>query len=431
MTTLDLDNLKQRWSAQSRDIDATLELDVEAVRRRLTAQTATALTRQRSRRGRALAIGGAAFAALVAFMLDQRSDLTYLLLALPFALLVLAQGSVDVREWQTLRRLDLGMALTQLRAEYDVLRARRLAMARVIAQLSVLLWLPLIVIVVKVLAGVDLLSRLPFSVTAVNVGLGIALVPLFSLVVRELVRRYPDSAALRRFGDESAGMDWLRTRDHLDRQLDFEHDLADDSRSAVRRHTSAVFAPALERARVTARWRAGMGIALISIVILASGVFNARHGGDAAALIPGVFQHLLAIGWLIAAILQFEALARPGDGAPGPWRERVQRATQRRGVLLQSYVAASPLLVLTLLQTLGLAIAHVDLWQTLGLSIWLGFGATAAFAMTLLFRQWRRRREGFAIRFVDALSLGAQTRTRHAIDLATATHDDADLRDAA
>jgi hypothetical protein len=380
---------------------------------------------------RALAIGGAVFAALVAFMLDQRSDLTYLLLALPFALLVLAQGSVDFREWQTLQRLDLGMPLTQVRAEYDVLRARRLAMARAIAQLSVLLWLPLTVIVVKALAGVDLLSRLHFSVTAVNVGLGVALVPLFSLVVRGLVRRYPDSAALRRFGDESAGMDWLRTRDHLDRQLDFEHDLADDRRNAVHQRTSTAFPPELERARIAARRRASVGIVVISLVILASGVFNAQHGGDAAALIPGIFQHLLAIGWLIAAILQFEALARPGDGAPGPWRERVQRAMQRRGVLLQSYVVASPLLVVTLLQTLVLTFAHVNLWQTLSLSIWLGFGATAMFAMALLFRQWRRRREGFAMRLVDALSLGAQTRTQRAIDLAAKSDHEADFRDAA
>ena len=68
MTTLDLDRLKQRWSEQSRAVDAQLALDVDAVRRRLTAQTATALTRQRSRRLYALLFGGAAFVATMAFM---------------------------------------------------------------------------------------------------------------------------------------------------------------------------------------------------------------------------------------------------------------------------------------------------------------------------------------------------------------------------
>lgn len=431
MNTLDLDALKQRWSAQSRVIDANLDLDIEAVRRRLTAQTATALVRQRQRRVRALGFGAAALAALVAFMIGQRTDLSYLLLTLPFVLLVLAQGSVDFREWQTLRRLDLGMALTQLRAEYEVLRARRLAMARVIAQLSVLLWLPLVVIVVKVLAGVDLLSRLPLSVTAVNVALGIALVPLFSFVVRALVRRYPDSAALRRFGDESAGMDWLRTRDQLDRQLDFERDLADDSRDAVKRQKTTMFSPALEQARVAARWRAGIGIAVISLVILLSGAFNARHGGEATALIPGIFQHLLAVGWLIGAILQFDALARPDDGGPAPWHVRVRRATQRRGVLLQAYVVAMPLLALTLLQTLTLAFAAVDLWQMLGWSVWLGLGTSALIAMALLWRQWQRRREGFAAQLIDLLSLGALSRARQALALSTTNADVADVRDAA
>ncbi|HSX60917.1 MAG TPA: hypothetical protein VLF18_12010 [Tahibacter sp.] len=431
MNTLDLDSLKQRWSAQTRDIDAQLQLDVEAVRRRLTARTATSLARQRSRRGRALVIGGAAFAAIAAFMLNQRSDPTYLLLALPFALLTLAQGSVDLREWLTLQRLDFGMALTQLRAEYDVLRTRRLAMARAIAQLSVLLWLPLVAVVVKVLSGVDLLSRLPLSVTAVNVGLGLLLIPLFAGVVRMLSRRYPDSAALRRFADESAGGDWLRTRDALDRQLEFERDLADDGgRRALHRRLPVAFAPAFESARADARRRAGLGIGLITVLILISGTFNAQHGSDAAALVPGIFQHLLAIGWLIGAILQFDALARPDDGAPGPWRARLQQATRRRGVLLQSYVVAAPLVSLALLQTLGLGLAGVDLWRTLGVAVWLGLGVVATIAMSLLYRRWRRRREGFAAPLVDALSLGCLSRARRAAEAIGDAGDDAH-RDAA
>jgi hypothetical protein len=432
MTTLDLDRLKQRWSAQSRDIDAQLELDVDAVRRRLTAQTATALARQRNRRLRALCIGGGVFAAFVAFMAAHVADLPYLLFALPFALVALAQGIVDWREWQTLRRLDFGSTLTQLRAEYDVLRARRLQMALVIAQLSVLLWLPLVFIVVKTVSGVDLLDRLPFSVTAVNVGLGVVLVPLIAGILRGIAQLRPDSAALRRFADEAAGTDWLRTRDHLDRQLDFERELADDDgRAAVRRHAAAAFAPALEQARIAARRRVDLGIALITAALLLSGTFNALHGGDAAALVPGVFQHLIAVGWLIGAILQFDALARPRDDAPGTWRARLQRAIRLRTVLLQSYVVASPLIALALLQTLGLAAAGIDLWQTLGMAVWLGLGLVALFAMALLHRRWRRERGAFAARFVDALSLGSLSRAQRAIEIAAATADEDDRRDAA
>lgn len=432
MTTLDLDHLKARWSAQSRAIDAQLELDVEAVRRRLTAQTATSLARQCNRRQRALGIGGIMLAAVVAFMVTHRAEISYVLLALPFALVALAQGAVDWREWQSLRRLDFGTPLTQLRAEYEVLRTRRLQMTRVIAQLSVLLWLPMVFIVVRTIAGVDLFERLPFSVIAVNVGLGIAFVPLFAGILRQVARRWPDSPALRRFVDESAGADWLRTRDDLDRQLAFESDLAaDGGRGAVGRQTATTLPPALEQARAAARRRVDLGIAMISVLILLSGIFNTKFGGNAAALVPGVFQHLVAIGWLIGAILQFDALARPTDGAQDTWRTRLQRTIRRRTVLLQSYVVASPLIVLALLQTLGLAAAGIDLWQTLGMAVWLGIGLVALVAMALLHRRWRRERDAFAARLVEALSLGSLSRARRLADIAATAADGNGLRDAA
>lgn len=432
MTTLDLDHLKERWSAQGRAIDAQLELDVEAVRRRLTAQTATSLARQCNRRRRALGIGGVVLSAVVAFMVTHRADLSYVLLALPFALVTLAQGAVDWREWQTLRRLDFGMPLAQLRAEYEMLRTRRLQMARVIAQLSVLLWLPMMFIVVRTLAGVDLFERLPFSVIAVNVGLGIAFVPLFAGIVHRVARRWPDSPALRRFVDESAGTDWLRTRDDLDRQLAFESDLAaDGGRGAVGRHTAATLPPVLEQARAAARRRVDLGIAGISLLILLSGIFNTKFGGNAAALIPGVFQHLVAIGWLIGAILQFDALARPAGGTLETWRARLQRAVRRRTVLLQSCVVASPLIVLALLQTLGLAATGIDLWQALGTAVWLGLAVIALAAMALLHRRWRRERDTFAQRFIEALSLGSLSRARRLADLLAAAADRNDPRDAA
>ncbi|HVH35473.1 MAG TPA: hypothetical protein VM847_15310 [Tahibacter sp.] len=431
MTTLDLDRLKQRWSEQSRAIDAQLALDIDAVRRRLTAQTATALVRQRNRRLYALLFGGLAFVATLGFMRANVDDAAYLLLALPFALLLLMVGAVDLREWLSLGRVDFARPLTELRAEYDRLRARRLQIVRAIAQLSVLLWLPLIFVLVKGLAGVDLLRRLPFSVTAANVALGVALVPCIALIVRWLARRRPDSTALRRFADEAAGRDWQRASDHLDRQLDFERAVVEDNAGhALRRAAAQSLPPEAERLRIAARRRIDVGLVLISALILFSGGFNLLHGGDAHALVPGVLQHLFAIGWLIAAIVQRDALAASATSAPAALRARLAGATRLRTVLLQSYVVAAPLLSLMLLQTFGLGVAGIDLWQTLGLAIWLGLGLIALIATALLWRRRRRAPIGFASRLVDALSLGSLSYAQRAIEAAAAT-DDEDLRDAA
>lgn len=408
--TLDLDQLRQQWTAQGRELDARLQLDVDAVRRRLGAGTATALQRQKQRRVLALITGGGLLAALLVFMASHAADLPYLLLALPLALLTLFAGSVDAREWFTLRQIDFAQPLASLRTQYDELRTRRLQLARLIAQLSVLLWLPMILVAVKGLAGVDLLRRLPSSVILVNLSLGLIAIPLLDAILRWAVRRWPQSAALRRFGDEVAGSDWQRSSAQLDRQREFEHQLASAPARAVRRAAAAALPAAIEALRRAACRRCDLGIAAICVLILCSGGFNAQHGGSAAALIPGIALHLLGIGWLIAAIQQRDALAAPQASAIGSWRARLARVLHRREVLLQSYIVAAPLLSLALLQVLGLALAATDLWQLLGLAIWLGLGVLALIASTLLYRRWQRSPPHFAARLVEALSLGSLSR---------------------
>ncbi|MCQ4166142.1 hypothetical protein [Tahibacter harae] len=429
--TLDLDQLRQQWTAQGRELDAHLQLDVNAVRRRLAAGTATALQRQKLRRGLALLAGAGLLAALLAFMTAHTGDPPYLLLALPLALLTLFAGSVDAREWLVLRQIDFAQPLARLRTQYDELRARRLQLARLIAQLSVLLWLPMILVAVKGLAGVDLLRRLPPSVILVNLSLGLIAIPLLGAVTRWAASRWPQSTALRRFGDSVAGGDWQHTSAQLDRQLDFEHDLASAPLHAVRRAAAAPLPAAVEALRRSACRRSDLGIAAICVLILGGGVFNAQHGSSASALIPGIVLHLLAVGWLIAAIQQRDALAAPDAGDASSWRERLGRALHRREVLLQSYVVALPLLSLALLQVLGLALAAADLWQLLGLATWLGLGVPALIASVLLYRHWRRAAPHFAARLVEALSLGSLHRAKAVIRASSAADDDAAQREAA
>lgn len=432
MSTLDLDALKSRWTAQSRELDQQLTLDVDAVRRRLGANTATALERQKRSRLQALVLDAAVFVLAVIFMAKHVTDLPYLLLALPFALFALVAGSIDLREWQALGRVDFAQPLATLRTQYDMLRRHRLQLALAIAQVSTLLWLPLVMVLVQGFFGIDLLRRLHFSMIAVNVGIGLVQIPFLTLIVRWIARRWPDSAALRRFADEVAGRDWQRTSDHLEHQLDFEREVKDGHAEQVLRRSQPALPPAIEALRVAARRRIDQGIVVIVALLLLTGIFNSKHGGDAHALIPGVLLHLCAVGWLIAAILQHDALAGPKADGLVPWRSKLQTAVRTRRALLQSYVAASPLLALALLQVLGLALAATDLWQSLGLALWLGLGLVAGFASALLLRQWRRQPQHFVARLVAVLSLGGQSATQGVLDAAAAMQDtDATLRDAA
>lgn len=428
MSTLDLDALKTRWTAQSRELDQQLNLDVAAVRRRLGANTVTALQRQKNSRLRALTLDAVVLVLAVIFMARNLADLPYLLLALPFALFTIAAGSIDLREWQALGRVDFAQPLAALRAQYDALRQRRLQLALAIAQVSTLLWLPMLMVLVQGLAGIDLLRRLPFSMIAVNVGLGLVQIPLLTLIVRGIARRWPTSGALRRFADEVAGSDWQRSSDQLDRQLDFEREVEDGQAEQALRRSPAALPPAIEALRRAARRRIDQGIAGMVVLILLTGIFNSRHGGDITALIPGVLLHLCGIGWLIAAIVQHDRLAVPADGRLEPWRSRLQGVVRARRVLLQSYVAASPLLALALLQVLGLGLASVNLWQSLGMALWLGLGLVAVAAAALLTRQWRRDPSRFAAAGMALLSAGGLAPVQALIDAAAGIGDDAATR---
>ncbi|MBL8296702.1 MAG: hypothetical protein JNN30_00005 [Rhodanobacteraceae bacterium] len=77
------------------------------------------------------------------------------------------------------------------------------------------------------------------------------------------------------------------------------------------------------------------------------------------------------------------------------------------------------------------AVIGVDLWPTLGLAIWLGLGLVAVLIMAMLYQDWQHARSRFAMRLVDALSLGSLSQTQHAIDLAVDVSPDDDLRNAA
>lgn len=430
MNTLDLDQLRQQWSAQTHDVDAQLHLDVDAVRRRLTARSATALARQRRHRLHALVFGGAGFAATLAFAFAHLRDLPYLLLALPFALLLLVNGAVDLREWLALGRIDFARPLTQLRAAYDELRARRLQMVQVIAQLSGLLWLPLIMLLMKGIAGVDLLRYLPTSLMAIYIGIGVVLVPSIALIVRRVARYWPDSGALRRFADGIAGSDWQRASDALDRQLDFEHEAIEAPEDALDSARQRSMTPRLEQLRRAACRRVDIGLVVITALILLSGGFNARHGDDLTALIPGVFLHLLAIVWLVVAIMQREALATPDTDTVSAWAVRLQSVLRRRRVLLQGSVIAAPLVALALLQSATLGIARVNLWQSLGLAAWVGLGSVALIATALAFRRRQRAPRRFAAAAVEALSLGSIDAAQRVVDAVDDAHDGNPCRNA-
>jgi hypothetical protein len=432
MNTLDLDSLRNRWSAQGREIDAQLGLDLDAVRRLQTARTRSALGRHRGGLLVQLLTGAAGIGLLALFALRHGSEWPYLLAALPLLGLLAVHFIVDARQWRAVAGIDYSAPVVALRETLDALLQRRLRLVRTVVYISPLIWWPMLMVIVKGLWNIDLLDWMHPSVLPITALAGVAVIAIVELAAHAIARRFPQAPALRRFLDDLAGPTFQRASEHVESQLRFERDVSEHGAQHALRSRSQRLGEPLETARAGLQQRVSLGLWLISVLIVLSGGFNAAHGGQAGALLPGVLLHLCAIIWLIAGVRHRIALGSlpAGGGDVHGWGEHLRGVVRARRLLLQAYVIASPLLVAALLQVLGLAFAATDLWQSMGLAGWLGLSVVVAIAIALLFLRWRRRRDAFASAAVEALSLATLDRSAGLAEAAIAGDDTLHVRDA-
>ena len=420
MNPLDLDQLKGKWSAQSRELDAQLTLDLDAVRRLQTARTRSALGWHRGGLLLQLLAGAAGIGVLALFALRHGGEWPYLLAALPLLGLLIVHFIVDARQWLAVKRIDYSAPVAQLRATLDTLLQRRLRLVRGVIYVSPLIWWLMVMVTLKGLWNIDLLDWMHPSVLPISALAGVGVIVIIELSSRAIARRFPDAPALRRFLDDLAGPTFQRASEHVESQLRFEREISEHGAQRALHARAQQLSEPLETARAGLQRRVSLGLWLASVLILCTGGFNALHGGDASALPPGVLLHVSAIVWLILSVRHRIALGSPSPdgGDVHRWGEHLRSAVRARRVVMQSYVVASPLLVVALVQVLSLAFAAIDLWQSLGLAVWLGLGAIVAIAITLLFLRWRERRDAFATSAVDALSLATLERSNRLADAA-------------
>lgn len=399
----DLDQLRQRWQAAHQAALPQLDLDVARLRTRLLQRSQRAFARHRRWLGAGL-LGQIALCALLgAFLYSHAHDAVYRLLASPLLVLAGAQVLVSLRQWQVLRGLDLSAPVVQVRATLDRLRGRQLRITRWILLSSVLLWLPLVLVVFKGLAGVDLLDYLHPSVVYANLGLGVALLLGGDAMLRVLARRWQGQPWLQRWLVEMAGISWQRAEQTFDAQTALDRELEQDDAAQVlaryqRRDTlpQRLRAPLrrLQRRLLLAAGFWGAGLVLI-------GLYNASVGGIVSLIVPGVLLNAWVVVQMVAAIVHRQRLRQLDDGEPAIGAHiATLTATQLRVATIG--VAWLPLVLLLLIQVLGHLLAGQNLAHSLplpslcalllgasGASLWLSRPAShprlAGVARALLF----------------------------------------------
>lgn len=413
MTTLDLDQLRQRWGAQGRRIDHKLVLDVEAVRAALTGRAVSAFRRHARWLLMALVAGALTLAALAAFIVQQWRDWPWIGVAASLLPLLLAELVVDFRQWRTVQRLDWDAPVLQLRAELDQLRARRLHLAKWIFLLSVLLWLPVVLVLCKGVLGADLLRGLHPSVLWANLALGLAFIPFGVWIGRWLTRRFGGAPGWRRFLDDIAGASWRRASDQFAARERFEtapDAAADEAIEEPQRLPPEVAAPIRAlRARLL------LGILGCALLMLLMGAFNVAHGGVLRFILAGVLTHLSVVAHLVVQIVHRSALGN-NVGGVAQLRDRLAGALKLRQRVATATVVAAPLLSLPWAVVIAQSLGAIDLVAQVAMPLqWMALGI-AVVASALLGRRAVGAGAGFAPALIDLVCLGAIRRTRRLVE---------------
>jgi hypothetical protein len=340
--TADFDSLRGRWQDSGKRAEAAIGFDAPALRAALAARGTRALRWHAGFLGVGVAVGGALAAALGVFVLHHIGDWRYALMSCALLALVLAELVVDLRQFVALRALDVGAPLMVLRSTMDELRARRATMAKWIAVTALLLWWPALLVAFKALAGVDALRFVPASVVWVNLAVGVAAIPIGLALSSWLSRRYGATAGYRRLQLEAGGESFKRAEDALAAREDLEAKLADGTLAP---DAAPVELPATLRSPLRSlRTRIDLGIGAYALLIVATGVFNAMHGGQPWPLVGGVLLNLLWVSQLVGSILHRRAADSPAPGVSlASWRDGLLAVASGRERALRSSALANAL----------------------------------------------------------------------------------------
>lgn len=406
MNPLDFDTLRGRWAEQGRALDQRLHLDLAAVRAQLDRRTASAFRRHRGWLIAGLALAIPMSLGLLVFIASHWGQWAWVLMAGALLALALGEVVVGLSEWLALRRLDLSAPSVELQRRLDRLQSRRQRQTRLLLSCSVLLWLPLLAVLLKGLFGGDLLRGLPASVWWVNLGLGLAFIPLSLGAAARWRRRFATKTRSASAGD---GDSWTRARVELDARLAFDLDVERDPENALRSHSL----PEALRADVAAlRRRLLLGILACIAGLIAIGLFNAAHGDLPQFIVPGVLINL----WLVSQMapsIQLRLALNPLPGGLPAFRAGLESALRLRRRFAIGGVIALPLMVLMLVQVLVQIALAVDLAAALGaptsgaclgltaiLMAWLWIGARRG---AQRISTWADALTGFALRSGEAL----------------------------
>lgn len=217
---MELDDLKNLWTAQDRKLDAVLKLNARLLQASLLQSTRGPLRRLKAYLWFEAALSVPAFFLLGSFWSDHLREPRFLLPGLALHASVAALLALTLRQLVALHSLDYGAPVVEIQRRLGKLQVESgLSVLGTIAA-SFLLWVPLLIVFFRGVLGVDPYAAFGLPFLAANAGVGLAVLAAGLLVARRYRGRLESAprlqALVRALGGGSL-QSALRSLDSLDR----------------------------------------------------------------------------------------------------------------------------------------------------------------------------------------------------------------------
>ena len=210
----ELEDIRADWAMRDQSLAAAFRVQTNLLREALTEQRQDKVRRYGAMRGIDLAIWIALLVAFGSFLARNFGEWKFFIPAAALQLWTIVNGVVTIREREALRAVDFGQPPTEVQRQLARLRlerARSLQWALLTGQ--IVWWIPLAIVTFKGLFGIDLytVSVMP-KFMAINLGLGLAFIPVALLVGRFIGPLIADTHFSRGVIDAMTGRDLAEAR---------------------------------------------------------------------------------------------------------------------------------------------------------------------------------------------------------------------------
>lgn len=219
---MELEDLKDRWEAYDRKLDASFRLNTAVLREINLSRADSALKRLSRLLVCELLVDLAAVVALGAFIAGHAGEMRFLAPAVLLDLCAIGFVIASIRQLVALHSLDYGAPVVAIQKQLQALRIERIRVTKWILLLCPLLWTPLLIVTFEGLFGLDVYLFLDGTWLAANLLFGLAFIPLMLWAAQRFAGRWQGSPLVQSLMDDLAGRSLVEATGFLSTLSRFE-----------------------------------------------------------------------------------------------------------------------------------------------------------------------------------------------------------------